>query len=90
MRCPRGEQIRCAVQSWREPGLRRTLVEQFDVGDLRPALLEPGDNDPVDGFAQRDGGREIVLGDIDRRIHQPGLKCPVRQPLRVGQQFLGL
>jgi len=25
--------------------LRCSFIEQFDVGDLRPALLEPGDDD---------------------------------------------
>jgi hypothetical protein len=48
------------------------------------------ENDPVDGFAQRDRGRQFVIGDLDHRIHQPGLNCPVRQLLRVGQRALNL
>jgi hypothetical protein len=91
------EQLRCgalatsrsgSVQSRRELGAGRMLVEQVDVGELGPAARESGDNGPVDGLAQFDCGREIVVSDIDAAIQQPRLNRPIRQQPRVRQQFL--
>ena len=55
---------------------------------LGPAVLQSGDDRPVDGFAQLECGREIVVGHVDGGIQQPALNRPVRQQFRLGQQLL--
>jgi hypothetical protein len=56
-------------QSRRELRLAGPLVEQLDVGDLGPAVLQSGADGPVDRLPQLDRCRQIVVGHVEGRIH---------------------